>query len=130
MLSFADPVYEVGSGQELEVEVKGSYLPAGATIPIQILYNPQLLSFVSAEQGGVTLRSFNASADSSRGLITLTLETANQGGASGEGVSIAHMKLRGDKSGISYLVYRASTIKVANGVDVSAQVRASRVVVK
>jgi len=64
MLSFADPVYEVGSGQELEVEVKGSYLPAGATIPIQILYNPQLLSFVSAEQGGVTLRSFNASADS------------------------------------------------------------------
>ena len=130
VLNFADPVYEVASGQELEVEVKGSYLPAGARIPIQILYNPQLLSFVSAEQGGMTLRSFNSSADSARGLITLTLETANQGGASGEGVSIARMRLKGDKSGISYLVYRASTIKVTNGVDVSAQVRASRVVVK
>ena len=130
VLNFADPVYEVASGQELEVEVKGSFLPAGARIPIQILYNPQLLSFVSAEQGGMTLRSFNSSADSARGLITLTLETANQGGASGEGVSIARMRLKGDKSGISYLVYRASTIKVTNGVDVSAQVRASRVVVK
>jgi len=130
VLNFADPVYEVASGQEIEVEVKGSYLPAGARIPIQILYNPQLLSFVSAEQGGMTLRSFNSSADSARGLITLTLETANQGGASGEGVSIARMRLKGDKSGISYLVYRASTIKVTNGVDVSAQVRASRVVVK
>lgn len=130
VLNFADPVYEVTSGQELEVEVKGSYLPAGASIPIQILYNPQLLSFVSAEQGSVTLRSFNSNADTARGLITLTLQTANEGGASGEGVSIARMKLKGDKSGISYLVYRASTIKVTNGVDVSAQVRASRVVVK
>jgi general secretion pathway protein D len=130
MLQFAEPVYEVSSGQEIEVEVRGSYLPAGARIPIQILYNPQLLSFVSADQGGMTLRSFNASADSARGLITLTLETATQGGTSGEGVSIAHMKLKGDKSGISYLVYRASTIKTTNGADVSAQVRASRVVVK
>jgi general secretion pathway protein D len=130
ILNFANPVYEVASGQDIEVEVQASYLPAGARIPVQILYNPQLLSFVSAEQGGATLKSFNSSADAARGLITLTLETAGQGSAGGEGTSIARMRLKGDKSGISYLVFRASTIKVNNGADVSAQVRASRVVVK
>ena len=129
VLSFANPVYQVNSGTELDVEVISSHLPIGGRVPIQILYNPQLLSFVSASAGDVPLENFNAQADTSRGLITMTVE----GGGSainGEQVTLARMKLKGEKAGISYLVYRASTIRAGNGVDVSAQVRASRVVVK
>jgi len=38
--------------------------------------------------------------------------------------------LRGEKPGISYLVYRVPVIKTASGDTLNAQVRAARVVIK
>ncbi len=130
ILTFGEPIYQVGNGQEFEVTVIGSHFPAGTSIPVEILYNPQLLSFVSGTRGNVELASFAASADPSRGLLTMTIGLpANGVGAQQEDL-LARIRLRGAKSGISYLVYRAPVISLPEGRSVNAQVRASRVVVQ
>jgi len=53
------------------------------------------------------------------------------GGAAPAGNAVlARVVMRGEKPGISYLVYRAPAIKTASGEALNAQVRAARVVIK
>lgn len=124
-LGFAEPVYEVASGQEFEIKLVGENVPA-AKLPIEILFNPQLLSFVNGEAADSGVQAFSAEADAARGTLRVEM---NYSGATGA-VALARIRMRGAKAGISYLVYRAPTIKNAAGEAINAQVRASRIVVK
>lgn len=129
VFAFSEPVYEVASGQDFEIRVLASNLGAAASVPLEILYNPQLLSFVNGARGDVAAESFNASADAARGLVNVNLGLSR--GAAGEGNAVlAKLVMRGVKPGISYLVYRAPAIKTASGELLNAQVRAARVVIK
>jgi len=129
LLAFSDAVYEVASGQTFEIRVLAANLPGSANIPLEILYNPQLLTYVSGARGEVALQSFNASADAQRGLVSVSLALGPDEIASGNSV-LARLVMRGEKPGISYLVYRAPAIQTAKGESLSAQVRAARVVIK
>ncbi|MFL6622143.1 MAG: secretin N-terminal domain-containing protein [Sulfurifustis sp.] len=129
LLAFADPVYEVASGQDFEIKVVGSNLTGGSSLPLEILYNPQLLSYVNGVRGDASVASFNATADAARGVLALSLDLASNATPGANSV-LARVTLHGSKPGISYLVYRAPAIKTAGGEVVNAQVRASRIVIK
>ena len=129
MFAFSEPVYEVASGQDFEIRVLGSNLTGAANVPLEILYNPQLLSYVSSVKGELAVDSFNSSADASRGLLNIALGLAAGTAPAGNAV-LARVVLRGEKPGISYLVYRAPAVKTASGEPLNAQVRAARVIVK
>ncbi len=129
ILAFSEPVYEVASGQNFEMRVIGANLAGAADVPLEILYNPQLLSYVSGARGDVPAESFNSSADASRGVLSVSLGLAGGAAPTGNAV-LARVILRGEKPGISYLVYRVPVIKTASGDTLNAQVRAARVVIK
>jgi general secretion pathway protein D len=129
LLAFSEPIYEVASGQNFEIKVMGANLAGAANVPLEILYNPQLLSYMSGSRGDVAADSFNSSADASRGLLSVSLGLAGNAAPSGNAV-LARVVLRGERPGISYLVYRAPVIKTAGGETLNAQVRAARVVIR
>jgi general secretion pathway protein D len=129
ILGFSEPVYEVASGQDFEIKLIGSNLAGAATVPLEILYNPQLLSYVSGNRGDVAADSFNSSADAARGLLNIALGLPATPASPANAV-IARVVMRGERPGISYLVYRAPVIKSASGETLNAQVRAARVVIR
>ena len=129
LLTFSEPVYEVAAGQDFEIRVLAANLPGGAAVPLEILYNPQLLRYVSGARGDVPTQSFSSSADASRGLLNLSLALP-AGDATPSNAVLARVVMRGEKPGISYLVYRAPAIRTASGEVVNAQVRAARVLIK
>ena len=129
LLAFAEPVYEVATGQEFEIKLIGQNLTGVTSLPVQILYNPQLLSFVRGERGDPAPQAFAAEADEAKGLLQVRLSYASGTAPKDSGV-LARLTLRGAKPGISYLVYRTPSITNAAGESVNAQVRASRIVIK
>ena len=130
MLGFSEPVYEVAAGQDFEIKLVGSNLAGAATVPLEVLYNPQLLSYVSGNRGEVAADSFNSSADAARGLLNIALGLPGTTTASATNAVLARVVMRGERPGISYLVYRAPVIKGAGGETLNAQVRAARVVIR
>ena len=122
-------MYEVATGQNFEMRVIGANLAGAADVPLEILYNPQLLSYVSGARGDVPADSFNSSADASRGVLSVSLGLGGGAAPTGNAV-LARVILHGEKPGISYLVYRVPVIKTASGDTLNAQVRAARVVIK
>lgn len=129
VLAFSEPVYEVAAGKEFEIRLLGSNLAGAAAVPLEILYNPQLLSYVSGGRGDVPAASFNSSANAAAGVLNVSLALpASLPGT--DNAVLARIVLRGDKPGISYLVYRAPVIKNASGETLNAQVRAARVVIR
>ena len=127
-LAFSEGVYETTSDQEQEIRLTVAGLTGVKTLPIEILFNPQLLKFVSGEAGDVTASSFKATADAARGVIRIDLALDPASGKT-DGI-LAKLRLRATKPGISYLVYRVPTLKNEAGDAVTTQVRASRMVVK
>ncbi len=126
-LSFDKSVYDVAAGGSLDIDLIGANLPAGTSVPLEILYNGQLLTYVSGSKGDVG--AADVSADATRGVISVAL-TIPDGAGSGDSAAIAHLTLRGAKPGVSYLVFRTPNLKDSNGESVSTQVLASRIVVK
>lgn len=129
LLAFAEPVYEVVTGREFEIKLVGQNLTGVTSLPVEILYNPQLLNFVRGDRGDPAPQSFASEADVAKGLLQVKLSYAPGTGPKDNGV-LARLTLRGVKPGISYLVYRTPSITNAAGESVNAQVRASRIVIK
>ncbi|MBI5783117.1 MAG: tetratricopeptide repeat protein [Gammaproteobacteria bacterium] len=128
-LTFSEPAYETSAGQELQIGLVGENLFGATTIPIELLYNPQLLGFVRGEQGTPAPQSFNVEADETRGVLRVALAYDPTSAPSGN-AALARIVLRGNKPGVSYLVYRSLSLRNQAGETVNAQVRASRIVVK
>jgi general secretion pathway protein D len=128
-LSFDKAVYEVAAGQDIDVGVLAANLPGGASVPLEIVYDPQLLTYVAAVKADIRTSAFDASTDPARGAIDIGV-TLPSGAGVGSDASVARLTLHGAKPGVSYLVFRTPTIKDSNGDSVAAQLRASRVVIK
>jgi general secretion pathway protein D len=128
LFAFSDPVYEGTSGQELEIRMTAENLAGVQQVPMEILFNPQLLKFVRGEAGSIPAQNFQANADDSRGILRVQLNF-DESSAQTSGV-LARVVMQGVKPGISYLVYRAPSLRGPSGELINAQVRASRVVIK
>lgn len=129
LFAFSEPVYEGVTGKEFEIKLTAENLDGVASLPMEIMFNPQLVKFVRGEAGSFAVKDFKADVDEARGLLRVTLNFPDNASARGNGV-LGRLVLRGERPGISYLVYRMPTIKSSSGETVSAQVRASRVVIK
>lgn len=129
VLAFAEAAYETTAGQELSVNLVGENLSGVTSMPVEILYNPQLLGFVRGEAGTPAPQSFNAEADETRGVLRLNL-VYDPASTPGGNTVLARVVLRGNKTGVSYLVYRAPALRNQAGQTLNAQVRASRIVIK
>ena len=128
LLAFSDPVYEAASEQEIEIKLVGQNLAGATALPVEILYNPQLLGFVRGEKGEPLPQSFSAETDAARGVIKINASYASSIAA--KDVVLARIIMRGVKPGISYLVCRTPSIRGASGETINAQVRASRILVR
>lgn len=128
-LGFSEDVYEAASGQDFSIKLTGQNLSGVTSLPIEILYNAQVMKFVSGEAAGPTAQSFSAMADADKGLISVNQSYA-PGVAPKESAVIANLLMHADSPGVSYLIYRSKTMNGAGGETINAQVRASRVVVK
>lgn len=129
MFAFSESAFEIESGKETEIRLIGQNLTGIQTLPIEILYNPQLLTFVRGAAGEPAPKSSSADADQSKGVVRFNLAyEANDLKAAN--VVLAKLVLKGEKSGVSYLVYRQPALKNAAGENVSVQARASRIVVR
>lgn len=129
VLAFDQPMYSVSSGSEFKIDLIGQNLHGVHDLPIEILFNPQLLSFVSGSAGDVSADQFNATSEQSKGVLHIDLKGLHAS-AGDEREVLAHISMKGLKPGISYLVYRTSSYTDKNGKTVRAQVRAARVIIK
>lgn len=129
LFAFSQPIYEGVTGKEFEIQLTADNLDGVLSLPMEIMFNPQLVKFVRGEPGSFVSKDFKAEADDARGLLRVTLNFQDNAAARGNGV-LGRLVLRGERPGISYLVYRTPTVRSSTGETVSAQVRASRVVIK
>lgn len=128
LLSFSEPVYESNSNTDFEVQVVGDNLKDIVNLPMEILLNSQLLKLVRFEAGPATA-DLKVEQDESRGVLRVVVRL-REGQGSNEKTVLVRLVLRGEKPGISYLVYRVAPIEGSGGAPLNAQVRASRVVIK
>src|SRR5712692_4130707 len=129
VLTFPEALYAGVSERDLEIQLLAENLNRPATLPIEVLFNPQLLKFVRGEAVDFNPRDFKTDVDEAKGEFRVSLVFADGSGPKGKG-ALARVVLRALKPGISYLVYKTPAMKDSAGGEVSAQVRASRVVIK
>lgn len=128
LLSFSEPVYESNSNTDFEVQLVAENLKDIVNLPMEILLNSQLLKLVRFE-AGAALADLKVEPDESRGVLRV-IAKLKEGGGRDEKTVLVRLVLRGEKAGISYLVYRVAGIEGSGGALPNAQVRASRVVIK
>jgi general secretion pathway protein D len=128
LLAFSDPAYEAKTGQEFEIELTGQNLSGVTSAPLELLYNPQVMSFVRAEAGKPSPDSFTAVADEARGLLTIKLDYLADVKAKKNTVT-ARVIMKGIAPGVSYLTYGTQNVTGAAGKNLVARTGASRVVI-
>ncbi len=129
LFAFSDSVYEGTSDRDLEIQLTAENLNAPVALPLEILFNPQLLKFVRGGPADFTPQDFKTEVDETKGVFRVSLAFADGAGPKGKGV-LARVVLRALRPGISYLVYKTPALKDSSGGEINAQVRASRVVIK
>ena len=128
VFGFAKPAYSVNTDSEVEVALTVSGLSSVKSIPIELLYNDQLLDYISAQKGDVGLSQFNTRREKDRALLKVDARVEETGKPL-KGV-LGTLKFKGKQPGISYLVYRLPALQTVDGKSLEAQLRASRVIVK
>lgn len=129
-LAFSKPAYEKQVGQEFEIEVVAQNLPGVTSAPLEILYNPQVMSFVKADAGSSPApQEFSASADESKGVLSIKLDYADKAKAKGNLV-VARLLMKANAPGVSYLTYTTQDVVGDGGKNIVARSRASRVVIQ
>ncbi len=129
IIAFSEPVYEATAGEEVEIKITGQNLAGVTSLPINVLFNGQLLNVVRVLPGEPAPQSFNAAVDEAKGGLALTLTYAPDA-APKDNATLARVIVRGAKPGVSYLIHQAPAIGGPNGETINAQLRPSRVVVK
>jgi general secretion pathway protein D len=128
MLAFSESMIEGTVDQEMVLLIKADNMSGIQTASVDILFNPELMSFVRAEAGDVKMQDFKASADAANGKMHIALNFG-EAAAPRDG-TVARITMRGVKSGISYLLYQGNELKTLVGAPVIAQSRPSRVAIK
>lgn len=128
-LGFAEAVYEVASGKDFTVSLTGQNLGSATALPLELLYNAQVVTLVRGEKGDTPAQSFSANADADKGILSVQLSYAPNTAPKETGV-IANLVMHANGPGVSYLIYRTRTVTGPNGENINAQTQAARVVVK
>jgi general secretion pathway protein D len=128
-LGFSDAVYEVMAGDDFTIKLTGQNLAGVAALPIEVLYNAQVMNFARGEAGDPAPQSFDATADGSKGVLKVNLAYAPSAELK-DGSVVANLYMHSTSPGVSYLIYRTKTVTGTGGETINAQTQAARVVVK
>jgi general secretion pathway protein D len=128
-LGFSQAVYETEAGQELTIKLTGQNLEGVASLPLEVLYNAQVMSLVRGEAGAPPPQSFDTRSQDGNGVLSVNLAYAPDAAPADASV-IANLVMRAAQPGVSYLLYRTKTVVGANGEAINAQTQAARVVVR
>lgn len=128
-LGFSETGYEVASGQEISIGLVGVNLAGVAGLGADVLYNPQVLSFVRGERGETGVENFVVQGEPGRGMVHVGVGFGNDASPPDE-APFARIVLTATKPGISYLVYQVPQLKSRTNEPITARLRASRIVVK
>jgi general secretion pathway protein D len=128
VLAFSQPVYQTAAGQSIEIVVTGENLKGAGQIPLEVIYNPQLLTYLRAEKGDNAAMLKDVQVQPTPGQIRLNIDTKS---APDSGrVVLARLTMQGSRPGVSYLVYRMPAVQSPTGETINAQLRAARVVIQ
>lgn len=126
-LSFEKSVYQASRDEEFEVVLVGENLQGVGNLPLEILFNAQLIQFIDASSAIAS--DFSASVGEGNGSVVINLDFDAQGLPTGR-VELARLLMRGIDPGVSFMVYRNAMVTTAQGSVVRAQVEASRSVIQ
>jgi len=135
LMSFAPEVTPVEVGQEVTVDVVVREVDNLYEAPLSIIYNPKLVEFVKATEGGFLktdgkATTFSAAPNAKIGLIDVSLSRLGKvGGVTGSG-TLFSLTFKGAAPGISPLVYKQNTMKDANGQTVQADMKTGTLYIK
>lgn len=129
IFKFGAPTYEAVVGQQVEIQLVGENLGQITDMPMEVLFNPNLLNFVRGEAGDVKPQAFKADVDGARGTLKVSLSFAPDAAPTGTRV-LARIAMQAVKPGTSYLIYRTPLLRDAQGNAVMAQLRGTRVLLK
>lgn len=118
VIQFSQSLYQVGGGQEFEVQIAASRLGGAESAGFEIIYNPQLLRFVAGQGGTVS------------GTTPGSVRVSANFGAPTENAPIGRITFRALNPGVLYLIPRAPVVVMPDGSRVAAQVQAARVVIR
>lgn len=125
-LAFTEDSYQTTSGKTLTVSVRAGDLGAIEELPLDVLFNPELVSFKGVRPvGGGTLTAAAETGDKA-GMVTIRL-SGRPSGASG---SLIDIELEARKAGISYLMARPAMLATPEGEAQPVDGFNSRVVVR
>ncbi|MDH5180205.1 MAG: hypothetical protein OEZ39_20045 [Gammaproteobacteria bacterium] len=127
ILSFDKPMYQLAQGELIKVALTVDKLPEIDKLPIGILYNPDLVKFTKYEPSGAIQGTEKH--DDKKGMLQIEADVKNKLIGKGE-KTVGYIVLQGLKKGVSYLTYRAPSIKSTSGEQIDVQIRASRIVIK
>lgn len=124
-LRFAENKYSASPGKEVSVIMQAESLGSIKSLPLQFMYNPSLVEFVSAEPVAGGNLSVSQSDEQQPGMASLVL-SGTPGNSSGNLVKIT---LKGKKAGVSYFMSKPAVLETAQGDTLPLDSVMSRVLV-
>jgi hypothetical protein len=129
LLGFGQAVYEATVGGQLEIVLIGERLHGVTSVPLEILYNPRLLSFKDYNTTGEMKPGTHLESDSDKGMVRMNI-TLPQKGSDYKQIKLAKLYLSALKPGTSYIVYRSTRLTKQDGASMTPQLQTVRVNVK
>jgi general secretion pathway protein D len=127
ILSFDQPIYTIANEQEVTIGLQAESFGSIGEMPVELLFNPNLLEFVSLEKGGIA-GEIEAQEEPGKGIIRIKL--SNISGLPEGATTLGRLKLKSKQEGVSYLIYKSPTYTSAEGDSQRANIRASRIVIQ
>ena len=127
-LSFDQPVYTVNKDDAVTIEVVAEGINDIANMPLELMFNPNLLEYVQSEAVNIGLGTIQVNQDPEKGIVRLNLSNVDKS-SNGKTV-IARLTFNSKNHGVSYLVYKSLNYTSKTGKQHKANIRASRIVIK
>ena len=127
ILGFSQPQYMANENNKFSITLAAKKLSSIKDLPLEILFNPQLMQFNEVESKLDAVESFSLDKDDvDKGVLRIHMKGLNAENLE----NLATLNFTAVKSGISYLVYRNKQYTDKTGKLKSPQITASRVVVR
>lgn len=127
-LSFEKPIYTVVKDQPVTIELIGENLADIKSMPLEIMFNPNLLEYVETVPNEIGDGSINVIHNPEKGVVRLTLENVDKP-INNKNV-LARLTFNSVNHGVSYLVYKSVNYTTKSGAEHKANIRASRIVIE
>jgi len=126
-LYFSQPTYEAHTDTQFDIIVEANQLNGADQLPLQLLFDPQLVEYVSSEAVSDKVSALDVVSGDEQGVLKLNLKMS--GADMKEATDLVRITFKGVAPGVSYLVYRGVQYTTVNGESVSASVQASRMLI-